>query len=1234
MKKLLSVLLALCMIFSVFACLGTIVSSAAGSTPYISDEVTQLAPSAYAYHIMDGLQYSGIVLYESGDVFDAGDVMTVSYDYFYTGSDSSAYYTESYLTGKIGDKDVMATCDNDAETACRILPGIHHFEGDVTLTQNYVAPSIALRKDYDFGNELYFWNVKIFKNGEEIAPTIRENGAFLDYITFGGIPFDAFKVESSAAWNGYNTSSEASILSPAVNSNVTFEFDYYVVSGRALAQVANSNGAVDGTNEFYNAGAQGHYSKTLDVEAGKQHYIGFISTSSDAFEAYVWSIRYVDNNAGKITYATDCGGTSATVSKLTIWDVDDALGADAMRPGKADYGIYVNVNKSNLQAGKEFATVSLRDQIPYEAGKTYSVEVSIYGETLDQKGDTQLNFRVGNSDPWTDYVMNWLSTTHGEIAQNGWTRVNAGQFTPTDSNGHIRFYVWPNFSGYFDNIVVKEVATGEVIYTQTVESAIEVEVSNGAVGYAAPVPTADDTFDPNAEPEDPEDPENPEDPEDPEDPVIDGDFGVYFNAKSIESEFATFTFSEEIPCTVGATYTLEASIYAKDFRPTNPTFNFRVKDSNKEYAMGWLSTDGGLFTKGEWFRASCGNFTAESTAVQLKFYVFAGFEGYFDNIVLKDSNGKVVYEQAVTDPSLKVTTDNGATASLAAVPKTDPNYTPKTDSGDVAYKITGGAAYSNLILYTENGVAAGTQYEVSFDYYCTNENVYYVTSWPQGDILDNVTGVRDLKAGLHKFTGTLTMDGSKSPAGYFGPSVSMYNAFNAVNEVYIWNISVKKAGEEVFDEIRDSSASYEAVPLAEVPIYDAYKIDFTTCTGNDYPTFAPMVLYSFPTSGSPTARVTFDYYVATKNAEVMVTASSGAKGADGTNHYFREDGTDTFSGVGSFDGTFVGPLQNWGGANTNAITAAIQNNAHKHDGDEVAPPRAVVYIWNYHFYIDGEEVFSDSSDSTPGVTVTRVKSADIPIPVLAGDANRSGEVDVLDLVRVKKHIADADGALVTTNADVNGDTGIDGADVILIKKIILGTFYTQIKAGNMSSRFDAQADEMRESIVMSSDSKFKASALGAVYYVSENGSDSNNGTSPKTPWKTLEKVNSKKYSGTSVVLFERGSTFRGHLTLKSNVSYGAYGNGDKPKILGSAKDYANETWTRVAGKDIWYCATPETVDIGNIIYDNGDAMGNKLKSRYVDANYVYAGGVYPYDDLDFWYNQSEQRVYVYSANGV
>ncbi len=1228
MKKVLSILLALCMICSVFTCLGVISASAEENTP-ISDEVTQLATSAYAYRIMDGTQYSGIVLYESSDVFAADDVMTVSYDYYYTGSDNSAFYTESYLTGKIGDKDVMATCNNDAETACNLLPGIHHFEGEVTLTQNYVAPSIVLRKNYEVGNELYFWNVKIFKNGEELAPSIRENGAFLDYITFGGIPFDAFKVESTTAWNGLNTVSAA--LYPSANTNVTFECDYYVASGRALAQVGTTNGvAVPDTNEFYNAGTQGHFSKTLDITAGAPYFINFLSAEDSTFEAYVWNTRYVDNNTGAITYVAGSAGNNATVTKLTIWDVDDALGTNAMRPGKADYGIYVNVKQSDLT--NEFATVSLHDQIPYEAGKTYQLELSVYGESFNQKGGAQFSFRVGNSDPWTDYGSdNWLSTIHGEIAQGGWTRVQGATFTPTDSNGHVRFYVFPDFTGYFDNITVKEVATGEIIYMQTVDTAIDVAVDNGATGYAAPVPTADTTFDPHAEPEVPEDPE---DPEEPEEPVIDGDYGVYFDTKNIDSEFATFTFSEAIPCEVGATYTMEASIYAQDFRPTNPTFNFRVKDSNKEYAMGWLSTDGGLFTKGEWFRANCGNFTAESTSVQLKFYVFAGFEGYFDNIVLKDSNGKVVYEQAVTDAALKVTTDNGASVSLAPVPKTDPNYTPKTDDGDVAYKITGGAAYDGLMLYSENGVAAGTQYEVSFDYYCTDESVYYVTSWPQGDILDNTTRVRDLKAGLHTFTGTLTMDGSKSPVGYFGPTVSMFDAYNAAKEVYVWNISVKKDGEEVFDEIRDSSASYEAIPLEEVPIYDAYKIDFTTCTSDEYPTYAPMVSYDFPKTGSPVARVTFDYYVATKGAEVIVTASSGARGPGGTNHYLREDRTDSLSGVGSFDGTFVGPLENWGGSNTDAITAAIQNNVHQHDGDEEAPPKAVVYIWNYHFYIDGVEVFSDSTNGTPDVTVTRVKSSDIPVPVVAGDADRSGVVDVLDLVRVKKHIADEDVALVTANADVNGDTLIDAADIVLIKKIILGTFYTQIKVGNMSSQFDAQANEMREAIVMSGDSKFKASSLGAVYYVSENGSDSNNGTSPTTPWKTLEKVNSKTYHGTSVVLFERGSIFRGHLTLKSNVSYGAYGNGDKPKILGSAKNYATETWTRVAGKDIWYCATPETTDIGNIIYDNGDAMGNKLKSRYVDANYVYAGGVYPYDDLDFWYNQTEQRVYVYSATGV
>ena len=70
----------------------------------------------------------------------------------------------------------------------------------------------------------------------------------------------------------------------------------------------------------------------------------------------------------------------------------------------------------------------------------------------------------------------------------------------------------------------------------------------------------------------------------------------------------------------------------------------------------------------------------------------------------------------------------------------------------------------------------------------------------------------------------------------------------------------------------------------------------------------------------------------------------------------------------------------------------------------------------------------------------------------------------------------------------------------------------------------------------------------ATYYVADAGSDSNNGTSPFTPWQTIAKVNSSTFQPGDSILFNRGDTWREQLTVSSSgspgnpITFGAYGS--------------------------------------------------------------------------------------------
>ncbi|MCB8925764.1 MAG: hypothetical protein H6652_09085 [Ardenticatenaceae bacterium] len=94
---------------------------------------------------------------------------------------------------------------------------------------------------------------------------------------------------------------------------------------------------------------------------------------------------------------------------------------------------------------------------------------------------------------------------------------------------------------------------------------------------------------------------------------------------------------------------------------------------------------------------------------------------------------------------------------------------------------------------------------------------------------------------------------------------------------------------------------------------------------------------------------------------------------------------------------------------------------------------------------------------------------------------------------------------------------------------------------------------------------------GTTYYVANNGSDSNNGTSPSTPWQTIAKVNAQALNPGDGVLFKRGDVWREMLVITSSgttnapITFAAYGSGKAPAILGST---AVSSWVHVEG-NVW-----------------------------------------------------------------
>ena len=74
---------------------------------------------------------------------------------------------------------------------------------------------------------------------------------------------------------------------------------------------------------------------------------------------------------------------------------------------------------------------------------------------------------------------------------------------------------------------------------------------------------------------------------------------------------------------------------------------------------------------------------------------------------------------------------------------------------------------------------------------------------------------------------------------------------------------------------------------------------------------------------------------------------------------------------------------------------------------------------------------------------------------------------------------------------------------------------------------------------------------GKTYYVSPSGSDSNSGTSPSSPWRTVKQVNEATLAPGDGVLFEGGATFPDETLMPSAsgaagspIIFGSYGQGN------------------------------------------------------------------------------------------
>lgn len=181
-------------------------------------------------------------------------------------------------------------------------------------------------------------------------------------------------------------------------------------------------------------------------------------------------------------------------------------------------------------------------------------------------------------------------------------------------------------------------------------------------------------------------------------------------------------------------------------------------------------------------------------------------------------------------------------------------------------------------------------------------------------------------------------------------------------------------------------------------------------------------------------------------------------------------------------------------------------------------------------------------------------------------------------------------------------------------------------AKNLAGFADKEAAALRNEILNTGNTENYYSIKGTKYYISPDGDDTlNTGTSPDSPWRTVDSLDSVTLKPGDAVLFERDSVFRitRAINAQDGVIYGSYGEGRKPCIYASPRNYAAQgVWEPTNKKNVW--KTNFAYDeAGNIVFNHGEYIG-----------YYKTGGLdFLKENTQYYHNVKDGIVYLYCDKG-
>jgi hypothetical protein len=120
------------------------------------------------------------------------------------------------------------------------------------------------------------------------------------------------------------------------------------------------------------------------------------------------------------------------------------------------------------------------------------------------------------------------------------------------------------------------------------------------------------------------------------------------------------------------------------------------------------------------------------------------------------------------------------------------------------------------------------------------------------------------------------------------------------------------------------------------------------------------------------------------------------------------------------------------------------------------------------------------------------------------------------------------------------------------------------------------------------------SAPAATFFVSPDGSDGNHGRSPARAWRSFAKIRANRVPAGSVILAQAGGVWQETVQVwASNLRFGAYGSGPRPKIIAPDRQYAFDgNWrsgTQIEGWE-FTSATRRGSDLGIVLVAGNDYL--------------------------------------------